>query len=79
MIRYVYGSQRDQYRCLANTTFRDRASQFRDRLKWDVHVDAQGYERDEYDAQDPLYVIWQNPEGRHGGACGSCQRMGPRW
>jgi len=68
MLRYVYGSQLDQYRCLADTMFRDRARQFRDRLKWDVHVDAQGYERDEYDAQDPLYVIWQNPDGRHGGS-----------
>jgi acyl homoserine lactone synthase len=48
--------------------FRDRAAQFRDRLGWEVSVDAQGHERDEYDDCDPLYVIWQQPDGRHGGS-----------
>ena len=53
---------------LADTMFKDRATQFRDRLGWDVAMDAQGYERDEYDAQDPLYVIWECPDGHHGGS-----------
>lgn len=48
--------------------FRDRAAQFRDRLKWEVHVDANGFERDEYDAMNPLYVIWELPDGTHGGS-----------
>ena len=68
MLRYIYGSNLDDHPKLADSMFRDRAVQFRDRLGWDVAVDAQGYERDEYDAQDPLYVIWQRPDGRHGGS-----------
>tara|TARA_R110002051_G_scaffold136488_2_gene209128 strand:- start:7925 stop:8500 length:576 start_codon:yes stop_codon:yes gene_type:complete len=47
---------------------RDRASQFRDRMKWNVTVDDNGFERDEYDAMNPLYVIWQHPDGTHGGS-----------
>jgi acyl homoserine lactone synthase len=47
---------------------RDRAAQFRDRLKWDVQVDAAGFERDQYDTLDPLYVIWEMPDGTHGGS-----------
>lgn len=68
MLRYIYGSELDDYPVLADTMFRDRAWQFRDRLGWDVGVDAQGYERDEYDAHDPLYVIWERADGRHGGS-----------
>ncbi|MEL6958123.1 MAG: acyl-homoserine-lactone synthase [Pseudomonadota bacterium] len=77
MLRYIYGSELDHYPKLADTMFRDRATQFRDRLKWDVEVDAQGYERDEYDACDPLYVIWQRPDGRHGGSMRFLPTMGP--
>lgn len=76
MLRYIYGSQLDDHPILADTMFRDRATQFRDRLGWDVAVDAQGYERDEYDAQDPLYVIWQCPNGRHGGSMRFLPTMG---
>ncbi|MCL4168871.1 UNVERIFIED_CONTAM: hypothetical protein GTU68_020378 [Idotea baltica] len=76
MLRYVYGSQLDDHPILADTMFRDRATQFRDRLGWDVAVDAQGYERDEYDAHDPLYVIWQRPDGRHGGSMRFLPTMG---
>lgn len=47
---------------------RDRASQFRDRLKWEVTVTPSGWERDAYDEIDPLYVIWENPDGAHGGS-----------
>ncbi len=68
MLRYVYGSQLENFPKLADTMFRDRACQFRDRLGWDVAVDENGYERDEYDAKDPLYVIWECADGRHGGS-----------
>lgn len=77
MLRYVYGSQLDDHPVLADTMFRDRATQFHDRLGWDVSVDAQGYERDEYDAEDPLYVIWQRPDGRHGGSMRFLPTTGP--
>ena len=45
--------------------FRDRASQFKTRLKWQVDVDENGFERDEYDALNPLYLILENNLGRH--------------
>jgi N-acyl-L-homoserine lactone synthetase len=48
--------------------FRDRASQFRDRHNWDVTVDSRGWERDEYDNLNPLYLIWQDADGRHAGS-----------
>lgn len=68
MIRYLHGSELDRYPLLADSMFRDRAAQFRDRLGWDVSVDVAGQERDEYDALNPLYVIWQTPDGRHAGS-----------
>ena len=68
MLRYIYASNLGDHPKLADTMFRDRAAQFRDRLGWDVTVDAQGHERDAYDDLDPLYVIWQTPNGSHGGS-----------
>jgi len=68
MIRYLYGSELGAFPGLEGSMFTDRAGQFRDRLKWDVTVDGCGWERDGYDGMDPLYVIWQRPDGRHGGS-----------
>ncbi len=68
MIRYLYGGELAAFPRLAETMFRDRAVQFRDRLGWEVTVDAEGRERDEYDALNPLYVIWERADGRHGGS-----------
>ena len=68
MLRYLYADQLGDYPYLAQSMFRDRAMQFRTRMGWDVKVDENGEERDEYDAMNPLYVIWQNPDGGHGGS-----------
>ena len=68
MLRYVYGSELPLMPRLAETMFRDRALQFRDRLGWEVSVDSSGQERDEYDALNPLYLIWENADGTHGGS-----------
>ena len=68
MLRYLKGSQLTRHAKLADTMFRDRATQFADRLGWDVTVDAKGHEKDDYDALDPLYVIWERPDGSHGGS-----------
>lgn len=68
MLRYIYASDLPDHPVLADTMFRDRAMQFRYRLGWEVSVDANGHERDDYDDLDPLYVIWQRPDGRHGGS-----------
>lgn len=68
MLKYIYADQLEAMPTLRDTMFRDRADQFRERLGWDVSVDARGFERDEYDDMNPLYVIWQRTDGTHGGS-----------
>ena len=77
MLRYIYAHDLHRHPDLARSMFQDRACQFRDRLGWPVEVDAQGQERDGYDALDPLYVIWQNADGRHGGSMRFLPTTGP--
>ena len=68
MIRYIYGHDLHLFPLLRDSMFRDRADQFKTRLGWAVTVDEAGFERDEYDAEDPLYVIWEEADGTHGGS-----------
>lgn len=68
MLRYLYADELHRFPKLRDAMFRDRARQFRDRLQWDVQVDADGNERDAYDRMNPLYVIWQAADGGHGGS-----------
>lgn len=68
MLRYVYGRDLHKFPKLRDTMFRDRADQFKTRLGWDVSVDAAGMELDQYDELDPLYVIWEEADGTHGGS-----------
>lgn len=68
MLRYMTTEGLARCPGLRDAMFRDRAAQFSDRLGWAVAVDAAGLERDQYDALDPLYVIWEQGCGRHGGS-----------
>lgn len=68
MIRYLYADQLAKFPDLQSAMFRARADQFKTRLGWDVQVNAQGEERDEYDELNPLYLIWENADGSHGGS-----------
>jgi N-acyl-L-homoserine lactone synthetase len=68
MIRFIYADQLSQRPRLAESMFRDRAAQFKHRLDWDVTVDETGRELDEYDRLNPLYIVWETAEGRHGGS-----------
>ncbi|MGH1577269.1 acyl-homoserine-lactone synthase [Planktotalea sp.] len=68
MIRYLYADELRSEPQLQHSMFLDRADQFKTRLGWDVSVDKFGYERDQYDGQNPLYVIYQKPDGSHGGS-----------
>ncbi len=77
MLRYIYGRDLHKFPKLARTMFEDRADQFRTRLGWDVAVDEQGQERDRYDRLDPLYVIWENADGSHGGSMRFLPTTGP--
>ncbi|MEM7641890.1 MAG: acyl-homoserine-lactone synthase [Pseudomonadota bacterium] len=68
MIRYLYASELADHPDLAADMFRDRTTQFRDRMGWDVRVDALGWETDAYDMLDPLYVLAEDDEGGHAGS-----------
>lgn len=68
MLRYLYADQLTNFPRLAETMFKDRAVQFHERLGWEVDVDDTGYERDSYDDQNPMYIIWERPDGTHGGS-----------
>lgn len=68
MIRYLYGDELNIAPLLKHTMFLDRADQFKTRLGWDVALEDNGYERDQYDPLNPLYVIYQKPDGTHGGS-----------
>ncbi len=68
MIRFIYADRLAEQPILEKTMFQDRAAQFKQRLNWDVTVNEAGFERDEYDDMNPLYVIWQKPDGTHGGS-----------
>jgi N-acyl-L-homoserine lactone synthetase len=50
-----------KYRPLIDQMFRLRARVFRDRLRWDVHVED-GRERDSYDDEGPVYLIYVDEE-----------------
>jgi len=52
-----------EYSHLIDEMFRLRARIFRDRLKWDVHV-ADGKERDKYDDEGPVYLIYADDDAR---------------
>jgi acyl homoserine lactone synthase len=68
MIRFLYADQLVNEPILSDSMFRDRAAQFKHRLDWEVTVDENGWEVDQYDSLNPLYVVWQNPDGTHGGS-----------
>jgi len=68
MLRYLYAEDLVRYPRLAASMFHDRAAQFHQRLNWEVALDATGAECDSYDAMNPIYVIWERPDGLHGGS-----------
>lgn len=68
MLRFLTAEELGHYPRLRETMFTDRAKQFRNRLGWAVSVDLNGWEQDDYDALNPTYVIWQKPDGCHGGS-----------
>lgn len=79
MIRYLYAKELEALPELKNSMFRDRADQFKTRLGWDVTVDDAGFERDEYDDLNSLYVIFQQADGSHGGSMRMLPSTGAQW
>lgn len=77
MIRYMTAEHLALYPKLKASMLRDRAAQFKDRLQWEVNVDEHGFERDQYDGPDALYIIWETPQGAHGGSMRILPTTGP--
>ncbi|UWQ21663.1 acyl-homoserine-lactone synthase [Jannaschia sp. W003] len=77
MIRFFHATNLADHADLAAAMFRDRAAQFRDRHRWDVTVDALGWETDPYDALDPLYVVAVDGAGGHAGSLRLLPTAGP--
>ena len=77
MILFLNSTQLAAKPKLERTMFRDRARQFRDRNGWDVNVNGLGEERDQYDERDPMYVVWQEEDGSHGGSMRFLPTSGP--
>lgn len=65
MIHFLRGTDLILKPTLAATMFRDRNVQFVQRLGWRLEVDQKGFERDQYDHLNPVYVIIENEDGRH--------------
>ncbi len=76
MIRFIFADDLAKEPLLQHSMYRDRARQFKERLNWDVSVDDRGWETDEYDALNPLYLIWQTPDGRHAGSMRALPTIG---
>ena len=63
MIVVIQQHNAHKYSNLIDEMFRLRARIFRDQLKWDVQVED-GKERDKYDDEGPVYLIYTNDEKR---------------
>ncbi|SDX13040.1 acyl homoserine lactone synthase [Ruegeria halocynthiae] len=77
MLRYLYADELHKFPELARGMFRDRADQFKTRLGWDVKINEKGEERDQYDDLNPLYIIWEEADGSHGGSMRILPTTGP--
>ena len=77
MIRYVSGTDLWLHPHLARTMFADRARQFSDRLGWPVDIDRNGFERDQYDPLNPVYVLVEDDKGHHAGSMRLLPTTGP--
>ena len=77
MLRILTAPELHRRPSLRDAMLRDRATQFRDRLGWPVHVDDMGRERDQYDHTGALYVIVEGSDGRHEGSARFLPTVGP--
>lgn len=65
-IHYIKSSNLQEHPVLKATMFSDRACQFVDRLCWPaLSIDENGWERDEYDEINPMYIIFERADGTH--------------
>ena len=60
MLKLIEGSRASLFPMEIDAMFRNRAVTFAERLGWDVTV-TDGYERDEFDNANPLYLVSVDP------------------
>src|SRR6202522_330080 len=60
MLKLIEGSRASLFPMEIDAMFRNRAVTFSERLGWDVTV-TDGYERDEFDNANPLYLVSVDP------------------
>lgn len=68
MIRIIKGLDLKGHGALLGQMFKARKRLFADRLQWDVDVDERGWEMDQYDRINPLYLIATDAAGQHTGS-----------
>jgi N-acyl-L-homoserine lactone synthetase len=68
MIVVIEPNNAREHSHLIDEMFRLRARVFRDRLDWDVQV-SNGMERDKYDDEGPVYLIYVNDDTREVKGC----------
>ena len=68
MIRVIDDLTKPRDSHLIDEMFRARKRLFKDRLDWEVTVDHRGWEVDEYDALNPVYLAAIDGNGRHQGS-----------
>jgi len=77
VIRLVEGSRKTGFSPEIEAMFRNRAEVFFDRLNWNVVV-RNGYERDRFDEEYPLYLISLDPDsGKYRGSLRLLPTIGP--
>ncbi len=67
-IKLITGIDLANHEALLNEMFQARKRLFSDRLGWDVTVDDRGWETDQYDPINPLYLIATDETGSHLGS-----------
>src|SRR3984893_16195363 len=68
MILVIEPHNAPEYPDLMDQMFRLRARVFHDRLRWDVQV-VDGKERDKYDDEGPVYIIYAGDEKQNVRGC----------
>ena len=68
VIKFLTGSERSDYPELFRAMHIARRIQFIDRLGWDLQVDVDGEEFDQFDTSSAMYVIVTDEEGAHLGS-----------
>lgn len=61
----IRGNDLHRYPRIHRQMFQHRRSIFVDKLGWELNFDSDGFERDEYDELNPIYIIVEDKDGNH--------------